>query len=374
MAKKGIASPGKCLSYQDSLDFELRRYWAITKDTTASDSIRHLAKGKVKEIAIKRAEQHPAYHDLLSKYQSGDSLRWETLVNRVSGFDTLSGVFDSSPQEVFAAAERAAESAVIRAGGVGALGVQFAKAEQLKQLPEQYMNEYKKYSDPEMMEKEAKQKAADEAVKLFEENANIKGAQAHISKLMSKYRSFTNADDLSDAVKHTSLKGRTFKERLVVGGHFNLTSTHPLSIDFSPQLGYRFNTRFFVGIGMNYRTTFGDSIKNGYYVSPNNTSYKMLASYDLIRAFYGYAEWEKSGITINGNDKSSRTWKDNFFIGLGKKFLVHPKLYFTLTALYNLNNETKNPVHPDRFQIRMGFQLSELATRAKKVYYDPNRQ
>jgi hypothetical protein len=151
-------------------------------------------------------------------------------------------------------------------------------------------------------------------------------------------------------------------------------STHPLSIDFSPQLGYKFNTRFFVGVGMNYRTTFGDSIKNSYYVSPSNTSYKAFISYDVIKAFYAFGEWEKSGIAKSSNDKTSKQWKDNYFIGIGKRFLVLPKLYFTMTVLYNLNGEDHNPVHPNRFQVRTGFQLSEAALAKKKSYYHPNRQ
>ncbi len=374
LTKRGIIITKKEMSYGDSLDRELKKYWAITKDSTASDSAKQVAKGKVKEIALKQAEKYPEYLSALNQYQSGDSLSWEALASKVPGLDTLSGVFNSSPEEVFAMAEKTAEAMLTKASGAGRLGQQFADAEKVKQLPEQYMNEYKKYSDPEMLEKEAKQKAAAEAVKVFEEKADIGGAQKSISKLMSKYREFSGATDLSDAVKHTSLKGSPVRERLVIGGHFNIVSTHPLSIDFSPQLGYKFNTRFFVGVGVNYRTTFGDSIKTSYYVSPSNTSYKAFISYDVIKSFYAFGEWEKSGISRASNDKTSKQWKDNYFIGIGKRFLVLPKLYFTMAVLYNLNGEDQNPVHPYRFQVRTGFQLSEAALAKKKSYYHPNRQ
>jgi hypothetical protein len=191
---------------------------------------------------------------------------------------------------------------------------------------------------------------------------------------MSKYREFSSSTDLSDAVKHTSLKGTSLRERLVIGGHFNIVSTKPVSIYFSPQLGYKFNTRFLMGVGMSYRCTFGDSIKNSYYISPTNTSYKAFVSYDAFKAFYAFGEWEKSGIERTSNDKTSKQWKNNYFIGIGKRFLVLPKLYCTMTVLYNLNNEDQNPVHPNRFQVRTGFQLSELAMAKKKPYYHPNRQ
>jgi hypothetical protein len=373
LAKRGIILPKKEMSYGDSLTRVLKKYWAITKDSTASDSAKQMANGMIKEIALKQAEQYPEYLGALKRYQSGDTLSWELLASKIPGFDTLSGVFNSSPQEVFAMAEKTAETMLSKAAGAGALGQQFAEAEKLKQLPEQYMNEYRKYSDPEMLETEAKQKAADEAVRVFEEKADIGGAQKRISTLMSKYREFSGAADLSDAVRHTSLKGTSLRERLVIGGHFSVVSTKPASIDFSPQLGYKFNTRFFMGAGMSYRCTFGDSIRNSYYVSPSNTSYKAFISYDVVKAFYAFGEWEKSGISRSSNDKMSKQWKDNYFIGVGKRVLVLSRLYFTMTVLYNLNSEHQNPVHPNRFQVRTGFQLSERAMAKKKPYYDPNR-
>jgi hypothetical protein len=129
-----------------------------------------------------------------------------------------------------------------------------------------------------------------------------------------------------------------------------------------------------MGAGMSYRCTLGDSIRNSYYVSPSNTSYKAFISYDVVKVFYAFGEWEKTSISRSSNDKTLKQWKDNYFIGAGKRFLVLPKLYFTMTVLYNLNGEDHNPVHPNRFQVRTGFQLSELALAKKKPYYDPNRQ
>jgi alkylated DNA repair dioxygenase AlkB len=172
LAKKGIILPRKELSYGDSLNRELKKYWAITKDSTASDSAKQVAKEKVREIALKQAEQYPDYLNALNQYQSGDSLSWETLASKVPGFDTLSGVFNSSPEEVFATSEKTAETMLTKAAGASALGQQFAEAEKLKQLPDQYMNEYKKYADRQTLEAEAEQKAAAEAVKVFEEKAD----------------------------------------------------------------------------------------------------------------------------------------------------------------------------------------------------------
>lgn len=45
----------------------------------------------------------------MDKYQiNGDTVDWKTLAQQVPGMDTLSGVFNSSPKEVFAVAEKQA--------------------------------------------------------------------------------------------------------------------------------------------------------------------------------------------------------------------------------------------------------------------------
>ena len=141
------------------------------------------------------------------------------------------------------------------------LGKEFSEAEKLKGLPDQYKKQYEKYMDQEYLKKEGKDKVVEEAVDHFAEHADkLQSAQAKMSKLMSKYREFSNSNDLSDAVKHTSMEGKTFFEHLLIGGNFNVLSTDPFSIDFSPMLGYKFTTKFSVGVGMNFRYTYSDSI------------------------------------------------------------------------------------------------------------------
>jgi hypothetical protein len=375
MAKRGIVLPDKRLATADTTEQQLKAWYAVMKDSTSSDSLKTVARQKVKELSVQKAKQHPGFQNLMEKYQlTGDTADWKLLTQQVPGLDTLSGVFDASPGEVFALAEKQAEQRLHQVMGVGALGGELAQAQQLQNLPAQYKKQYEQYLDKDHWKDEGKEKAVKEAVDYFAEHGDkLQHAQAGVSKLLSKYREFSNSNDLSTAVKRTSMKGKAFKERWLIGGNFNVVSTDPVSLDFSPMLGYKFTTRFSVGLGMNYRHTFSDSIRNSWYISPRNTSYKAFASYDVIKAFFAFAEWEKSGIRLSSNDKTRKTWKDNYFIGVGKKFLVHPKVYLTLTALYNLNSEDQNPVHPRRFQIRTGFQLSELATRKRKVYYDPNR-
>jgi len=373
LAKKGISLPSQ-YAEGDTLTSQLNKWYAVLKDSTASDGAKQLAAGKVKELALEKARQYPGFQHILEKYQlSGDTANWKTVTNQVPGLDTLSGLFNSSPEKLFTMAEEQANKRAQSLMG-NTLGGSFAEAEKLKDLPGQYKTQYEKYTNPDQLKAQGKEAAVKEAADYFAKNAGkLQGAQQKVSKLLSKYREFSNSNDLSTAVKRTSMEGKTFWEHLLIGGNFNVVSTQPFSLDLSPQLGYKIRTNLAVGVGMNYRYTYSDSIKNGYYVSPTNTSFKAFGNYDIIKSFFLYTEFERSGIKSATNDKTAKTWKNNYFVGVGRKFLVVPKVYVTITALYNLNNESYNPVHPHRFQIRTGFQLSELATKKKKFIYDPNR-
>jgi hypothetical protein len=169
------------------------------------------------------------------------------------------------------------------------------------------------------------------------------------------------------------MKGKSFTERLLVGGNVNVVSVDPVALDIAPQLGYKLTSSFFVGVGVSYRLAFRDSIESSRYISPSNASVDAFASYDILRSIFLYSEWKMSRSMVLEDDRVSAKWVNNCFVGAGKRILIHPKVYLVITALYNLNDDRSNPVYSKRFQIRMGFQLSELATRKKKVFYDPNR-
>ncbi|MBL0743090.1 hypothetical protein [Chryseolinea lacunae] len=372
LARKGMIRPQ--VSGSDSLSTELNRWYSFLRDSSTTDSIRQRANIKVRELAVQKAKQYPGFQNLLEKYQiSKDTADWKELAKHAPGFDTLSSVFNSSPEQVFKLAEKQSEK-YANALGSKALGGGISEARALEGMTDQYKQQYEQYTNPEQLKEKGKAEAARQAVDHFANHTKeLQGAQQKVSKILAKYKEFSDSNDLSTAVKRTSMQGKSFKEHLLIGGNFNVVSTQPFSLDFSPQVGYKFTTNFSVGVGMNYRFTYSDSIKSSSYVSPSNTSYKAFIHYDFFKSFFLYGEFERSGIKASGNDKSRKTWQNNCFVGLGRKFLVHPKLYLTLTALYNLNNSNNNPVHPRRFQVRVGFQLSELAIRKKKIFYDPNR-
>lgn len=370
--RQGLKLPDAGSVYVDNLDREVKRYLNMINDSSTSDSVRTFARIKVKQLAVEKAKLTREYQTTVERYLAGDSLTWEKVTEDIPGLDTLSDLFNSSPDEFFATVEHSAEDGLKRATGGTLFGDDFNKAEQLRYFPGKYHRQVQGLTHRDSLQDKVKNLATSEAIKQLQQNAAITQAQQQVGRLLSKYREFANSSDLSTATKNTSMKGKSFREHLVIGGNFNVISSQPLSIDLSPQLGYKFTTKFFVGLGMNYRCTFGDSIRHAHFVSTSNTSVSGWTSYDVFRSFYAVAEWERSGITVSANDKANRQWTNNYFVGMGKRLLVHPKVYLTVSARYNLNNDNQNKVYTNRFQIRVGFQLSELAGKKNLIYYDPN--
>ena len=201
----------------------------------------------------------------------------------------------------------------------------------------------------------------------------IVNAQQTISKLVRRYRAFRNSDNLDGAMKRNSLSDKSLSERLVFNAMANATSVSPICMDISVLGGYRVTRSLSTGLGINVRFSGSDSIPSTHYISSRHVGTKAYTSYDVLHDFFLYAEWERvSQISRIAEDVVKRA-TNNIMIGIGRKFRVHPMVYVTLLGVYNLNPDDENPIHPRRFQIRSGFQLSELAMRKKAINYDPNR-
>lgn len=352
--------------YLDSLEAQFCHAWVVLRDSSQSDSLKQLAVRRMRELVINRISIDDRFLQQLH-YQrlKQDGVKWDEFGCQIPGVDSLAAIIAEDPSELFALAEKTADTKLEES-----IGSELSRTNELSGMAEQYASQLRPVDKDSLREVGFAMIKQSAARHFASHSAKLPAAQDKVSKLLSKYKEFSNAEDLSTAVKRTSMNGKTIWEHLLIGGNFNIVSTSPFSIDFSPQLGYKFTTQFSVGIGINYRYTYADSIRYRCYISPTNTALKAFVNYDIVKGFYAYAEWEKSGIESNAKETAHKEWRDNYFVGAGRKFLVHPKLYLTATAMYNLNGEDNNPVHPKRFQVRIGFQVSELATRKKKVYYD----
>lgn len=236
---------------------------------------------------------------------------------------------------------------------------------QLKGMQAQYADQINQLKDSAYLKKQVREKAEQMASNYLQEHPEITNAvQKKMDGLMKKYSVVPNSNDLSTAIKRTSLKGRTFKERLVVASNFQMISLQPVAIDFSPLLGYRINSLFAVGIGGLYRQTFKDSIPR---LSPQVVGYKIFTSYNVARSFFVYAEFGRNSPGVKVEEyHTTRIWKNAMIAGVGRRFLIHKKVEMTMLVAYNFFHQPYDPIYPQPLIVRVGFQLSELAMLNKR--------
>jgi hypothetical protein len=203
--------------------------------------------------------------------------------------------------------------------------------------------------------------------------SRIISAERHVAKLFSKYREFANSGDPASALKKTSLQGKTLGERVYGGVNFSPFSIVPIGFDITPQVGYKFNKKFYTGISLRYRFAAGDSIDRRPNLSSAKLAYSVFLSFTLRRSLFAYAESEMGRTSPGKDDRKAASWRMNYSAGIGRRFLVHPKLYFNVLMLYNFMGGNSSPVHLERFQCRIGVSMSELAIRKKVIHFNPNR-
>ena len=131
-----------------------------------------------------------------------------------------------------------------------------------------------------------------------------------------------------------------------------------------PQAGYKFNTRFVVGVGGSYRAAFKDSIHG---LVSKTVGYKAFSSYDVIGNFFLYTEFNRNTLgRIIIETGGHLIWKNSWLVGAGKKISVSPKLDMTMVVAYNFFYKPGDPLYPRPLVVRVGFQSSDVALLRRK--------
>lgn len=244
-------------------------------------------------------------------------------------------------------------------------GLKQAQNMDVTSIPGEYQQQASMLQDSTALKRMAEEKAQAAALKYLSEHPEItNGIQRQMDFLLKKYAIIPNSNDLSTATKRNSLKGKTLRERLVFAGNFQILTFDPFSIDLSPQIGYRFNARMTLGIGMNYRQAFADSVPG---ISNNVIGMKAFGSYDLIRNFFGYTEFDHdSPGVVRSENGIKREWQNAFFAGVGKKFSISSKLDVTIVMMYNFLHDPEQHIYPRPWSIRVGVQSTQLAMLKRK--------
>ena len=204
-----------------------------------------------------------------------------------------------------------------------------------------------------------KQKMTSHARQFITQNAEkIQQVQEQMSELKQVYSEVPNSDDLSTAKKRSSLKGESFWKRLVIGGNFNLTETNPVTIDFSPVLGWRFNKAFEIGATGAYRAKFGAD-QNGINSYENEAvyGYSVFAQHMAFKNFFGYLEGENMSKVIGTEEQHQREWNPALMVGIGRKFKVAPFLEMQAIVTYNFLHDNTAGVYNSPIGFKTGFRV-----------------
>ncbi|MBL6449083.1 hypothetical protein JMN32_22415 [Fulvivirga sp. 29W222] len=206
---------------------------------------------------------------------------------------------------------------------------------------------------------ELKQKMASQAREYITQNADkIQQVQSQMGEMKKKYSYMPNSNDLSSAVKRTSLKDESFWERLVIGGNFNISKTNPLNIDLSPTLGYRVNKLFEVGVTGCYRSQFkADKHRVTSQSNEEVYGYSAYANHMVFKNFFAYLEAERMRTTTMSTEIPKREWKQTLLIGVGRRFNVAKWLEMQALVLFNVLHDNEDGLYNSPVVFKTGFRL-----------------
>jgi hypothetical protein len=238
-------------------------------------------------------------------------------------------------------------------------------AERTRSQVDRYKQMGGEVQDTTYQREQAKKRAQELAMDYVTKNPQVMDAvKKRTTLLMKVYSVVPNSNDLTTAVKRSSLKGKSFRERIFLGGNFQLVSLRPVAIEFSPTIGYRINSRWTMGLGLNYRKTFNDTLSR---VASNMIGGKSFLSYDVIRNFFIYGEYSRNSRGLGKEETSQdRIWNSALLLGVGRKISLHPRLDMSAVVLYNVRFENHSDVYAGRWVFRIGFQTSALGFVRRK--------
>ncbi|AWW28897.1 hypothetical protein DN752_01425 [Echinicola strongylocentroti] len=183
----------------------------------------------------------------------------------------------------------------------------------------------------------------------------LEKAKEQMAKLKKSYSEVPDANDLSTATKASSLKGKRLKDRLVVGGSFQLHVDMDTKVDLNPEISYRVNKKFDIGLGGTYRLTVATKDIPNSAADPKVMGARAFAEHQLIKQFYLHGEYEGLQGKVTQADKQvSRDWYFSVLAGLERRFRLKGKVQGQAQLLYNFSSRD-NPLYGSPWVFRVGF-------------------
>lgn len=180
--------------------------------------------------------------------------------------------------------------------------------------------------------------------------------QAKDKVLKRKYMELPDKRKPEDGVKRNSLENSSFRERIYIGGNLNVTSTDPLVIDFSFQLGYWLKKNWLAGTGISFQNQF----TRRKHTAPNDSwGRSLFTRYSLPHDFLLYSEFEQKINESLFNETETDIpvrWQEAWLAGAGREFKIGI-VRMQLLLLYDFTWRT-NDLYSRPFITKLGFQFT----------------
>lgn len=238
---------------------------------------------------------------------------------------------------------------------LNAENAEFNKLTEYKDKIEKTQKELQQMAAQDELKKQMTSKAKEYIIQNAEQ---IQQVQSQMSELKRIYSSVPNSNDLSTANKRSSLKGEPFWKRIFLGGNFGVTSLNPFEMDLSPQLGYRIDKRFEVGVSGTYRVAFQ---KDSTWTSQKDEKYgySVFANYLFYKNFFAYLEGEMMNTADPLAKEVTRSWKETLLIGVGRKFNITPWLEMQAIVSFNVLHDNRDGLYGSPVVFKTGFRVKK---------------
>ena len=221
----------------------------------------------------------------------------------------------------------------------------------------EYTTQASSLSNMEQIQQQMKQQAMQGAQRHFQEHGEaLEQGQAQLSKLKKKYKTVQSEKDVYQ--RATSLKGEPWITRLLVGSYFQVHRAPSLQVDVSPFVGYRFNTRWSVGLGGIYRVS-------DWRLSPTAIyGGRGFVESIVYKGFALHAEYEQLRVPESATialDKPAFHWQQGVLVGISRPYQISKHISGTALLLHNFTFPTdpaRRTAYPSRWNLRLGFFLS----------------
>ncbi len=179
----------------------------------------------------------------------------------------------------------------------------------------------------------------------------LQTGRQELAKLKRKYKAVQSEQDKYQ--RATSLKGEPWTARLLLGSYFQFYREPSFQVDLSPFVGYRFNTRWSVGVGGSYRAAFR-RIPGSAPVYQG----RVFVEGEVYRGFAAHVAYERSGpsspVLSQGEDRA--IVDQHLLVGIGKSYRITRKIRGTTLLLYR-PGDIDQSLQLSRWNLRTGFFL-----------------